>query len=944
MNRETEPAYDDTGENRLLIVDDDRDFVAGIADILESRGYVLETAHSAELAEEKIKDFDGHVALIDIRLGRANGIELITKLRQQRPGIMCVMMTAYAGTETAIRALDRGAYAYLRKPLEVRDLLATLDRCFEKLRLEQEKAAAEEALSEQNRRLTEINARLRAMVDATRALATCSRIDQMGKLILEQFARNMAAEGGSLFLMQDGKLILAHSLDPGHAPAALDLPLKKGSPFHTAMTKGTPVLVKDIAQEPNLLPSGWDGYRDGSLLVMPLADEHEDLVGLLALHNRTNPPFTEQDSEICLILASYTLESLRATRALVDLRAGEEKLDGIVSSLIDQMFMIDEDFNIAWVNHIAERAFGSDLVGRKCYPVLHGRDRLCDSCVVEQCFADGEVHERETEALGPDNAISNMWCTASVAARHEDGRPKMVLEICRDITRRKRSEQALKRSEERMRLVVESSPIGVVVVQDATYKYTNPALVKMFGFDRAEEIVGLPVEDLYFPQDRGVIKDIVRAGPGTDETTPYHEMTGRKKDGDPIRVVLWHNFISFDEERALLGFVVDITEEEALRAQLLQAQKMEAVGALASGIAHDFNNLLTAVLGHAEMLIMGKTLGDPGHKSLQAIRQAALNGGDLVKRMLAFSRKVEAATTPIDLTQKVRHVETLLHRTIPKTIKIEMLLADDLPPINADAAQVEQILLNLALNARDAMPDGGKLVFETRKALLDEQYCSTHLEAGPGEYVQLAVSDTGHGMTEDVRQHVFEPFFTTKHEGEGTGLGLAMVFGIVRAHRGHITCESESGVGATFRIYFPVVDEQVESHLATTMEIPAFGTETILLVEDDAAVRDLGKEVLIWAGYKVITASNGIEVLDIYRKKKAEIALTILDLVMAEMDGRRCVTELLRIDPDARIIITGGHLGDEPKEEAFGGGAKGFMEKPYDVKLLLRTVRKVLDE
>jgi PAS domain S-box-containing protein len=387
----------------------------------------------------------------------------------------------------------------------------------------------------------------------------------------------------------------------------------------------------------------------------------------------------------------------------------------------------------------------------------------------------------------------------------------------------------------------------------------------------------------------------------------------------------------------------DASERKRLEEQLRQAQKMEAVGTLAGGIAHDFNNLLQVVVGFSDLLLENKEEDDPDRDRLLMIRKAAQDGGDLVKGLLTFSRMVKIDPRPIDLNQEVKRVRDLLYRTIPKMIDIELILADDLKTVNVDTNHIEQVLLNLAVNARDAMPEGGRLIIETENATLSEEYCKAHLEVEPGEYVLLAVSDTGHGMEEELLEHIFEPFYTTKETVEGTGLGLAMVFGIVKSHHGHITCYSEPGTGTSFKIYLPAVKAETESEKAITVEIPSSGTETILLVEDDERVQKVAKKILVSAGYKILVAANGSEALEIYRKRGNEISLVILDLIMPEMGGQQCFNELLKIDPEIKVLIASGYSANGTIRGTVDSGAKGFISKPYDSKQILRKIRDILD-
>ena len=431
----------------------------------------------------------------------------------------------------------------------------------------------------------------------------------------------------------------------------------------------------------------------------------------------------------------------------------------------------------------------------------------------------------------------------------------------------------------------------------------------------------------------------------TGKPNPGFSYQNIRKDGSRRDVSVSISPIN-DADGQPLGFrgiMRDVTPEVQLQKQLIQAQKMEAIGTLAGGIAHDFNNLLQVTLGYSDLLLMRKEEGDPEYADLKKIVQAGRNGADLVRRLLTFSRKVEPRFRPMNLNNLIRQVEKLLFRLIPKMIAIELRLDDSLRIINADAMQLEQILMNLAVNAGDAMPDGGKLTIETTNAVLGQEYCRAHVGAQAGEYVFLRVSDTGHGMDREILQHVFEPFYTTKAVGRGTGLGLATVYGIVKQHSGHIECKSKLDRGTTFSIYLPAMEMEETSDVATSGEMPAFGTETILLVDDEESVMELGDQMLTLAGYTVLKARNGKEALEIYLEKRDDISLVILDLIMPVMGGSQCMEEILKVHPKAKILLASGYAADEPTKQVIEAHAKGFVVKPFKAKEILRTIRQVLD-
>ncbi|MGB9617312.1 MAG: response regulator, partial [Desulfomonilaceae bacterium] len=327
---------------------------------------------------------------------------------------------------------------------------------------------------------------------------------------------------------------------------------------------------------------------------------------------------------------------------------------------------------------------------------------------------------------------------------------------------------------------------------------------------------------------------------------------------------------------------------------------------------------------------------------IKMISESSKRGSDLAKRLLVFSRKTTVELRTMDLNQCVREARKILERTIPKMISIELFLEDGLPNIQGDPTELEQVLVNLAINARDAMPDGGRLTFETHRIFLDEEYARTHYGCTPGQYVLLTVSDTGVGMDKETLSRIYEPFFTTKEAGKGTGLGLAVVYGIIKQHGARIGCYSEVGKGTTFKIYFPVAEAPVKETSAD--EGPVLGgTETILLVDDEPAIRDLGRRLLANAGYEVLLATNGKEALDIYRAHRDRIALVILDLIMPEMGGKQCMKELLAMNKSLKIVVTSGHSANGVSEEAMNLGAKDFIQKPFELRRVLRQVRAVLD-
>ncbi len=512
-----------------------------------------------------------------------------------------------------------------------------------------------------------------------------------------------------------------------------------------------------------------------------------------------------------------------------------------------------------------------------------------------------------------------------------------------EIAERRRMVEALRESEEQYRSVVDNANDAIFIAQDGFVKFPNPSALAITGFSE-EDYAVTPFVNFIHPEDREMVFERhTKRLRGEEAPSPY-SFRILDKAGKELWAQLNAVTIEWEGRPAVLCFMRDITEQKRLEAQIQQAQKMEAVGTLAGGVAHDFNNLLQTVLGYTEILLMDDRSRTFFSEDLQQIKRAAQRGAELTQQLLTFSRKIQTKPRPIDLNQEVVQVPKIFQRTFPKMIEVELFLDGDLNLINADPAQVEQVLINLAINSRDAMPEGGKLMIKTENVTLDEAFCKSHLGGKPGEYVKLVVSDTGYGMDQKTLSNIFDPFFSTKEVGKGTGLGLAIVYGIVKSHEGYIDCESEPGRGTTFRVYFPVSGQgRVAAELREDQGITG-GSETILLVDDEEPILNLGEQIFTKYGYTVFKASDGESALKLYREKNGEIDLVVLDLIMPGMGGKKCLEGLLQINPDVKVVIASGYSPEGSHETFLERGAKNFVSKPFNMKEMLQVVRKVLDD
>ncbi|HXG45519.1 MAG TPA: response regulator [Gemmatimonadales bacterium] len=502
--------------------------------------------------------------------------------------------------------------------------------------------------------------------------------------------------------------------------------------------------------------------------------------------------------------------------------------------------------------------------------------------------------------------------------------------------------------ERRLQSVLDNVPDVVFSMSaDAAHiYYASPACTRVLGLSPEELVTDpSPFRAAIHPDDEArVIASCTRAvETGRPATLEFRI---RRPDG-ALRWIEGRLIPVAEAEAAgvrLDGVVRDVTEQRRLADQLRQAQKMEAVGRLAGGVAHDFNNLLTVITSYADLLLEELALADPRRAEVEEIRKAAASAAALTRQLLAFSRQQVLEPRVLDVNAVVSAAQKLLKRLLGEDITLVTVLAPELGTVRADPGQLEQLIVNLAVNARDAMPEGGKLTIETANADMDEAYVRDHPLARPGRYVMLAISDTGVGMDEATQRRIFEPFFTTKEAGKGTGLGLATVYGIVKQSGGFIWVYSEPGHGATFKIYLPRVDEPVEGAptSAEPRELPR-GTETVLLVEDAAAVRAVTRQILERLGYTVLEAPNGEVALHVATKHQGPLHLLLTDVVMPELGGRHLAEQLTALRPELRILYASGYTDDAVVRHGVLRPGTAYLQKPFTPELLARKVREVLD-
>jgi two-component system cell cycle sensor histidine kinase/response regulator CckA len=609
---------------------------------------------------------------------------------------------------------------------------------------------------------------------------------------------------------------------------------------------------------------------------------------------------------------------------------GLATLDALTRGAPEVLGVTDRDFIVRYVNWTAPGLARADTIGYSVFNLVPpGYQEVARECF-ERVLRTGTMASFETMFPGLDGVI--IWMVRAGPIMHE-GQVIGVLTISGDVTEERRA------GADRDRFFSLSLDMLMVGTPDGIFKRVNPSFGEVLGY-QVSELVGRPFLDFIVPEDIARTREAyeqVRAG----KPVIHFENRYRRRDGS-LRVFSWRGTVD-PVTGDVYAVARDITEQRTTEAQLRHAQKMEAVGQLAGGIAHDFNNLMQAVLANVELALATATPSPKVEQHLHEIESAGQRAADLTKQLLAFGRRQPLHRVPLDLNELMQGMLTLLQRLLPESIAIELRPGTALSSVSVDRTQLEQVILNLCVNARDAMENGGKLTLESANVNIDEHDCELHPWARPGRFVRLSVTDTGVGMSAEVRERVFDPFFTTKGQRGGTGLGLATVYGIVQQHGGLVHVYSEVDHGTTFKVYLPA-DERPsapEPALSDRRVHRARGHETILLAEDGELVRSPVIRVLEGAGYRTLAAANGSEAIRILSENLEAIDLVVLDLVMPELGGPETWERMRALRPDLRVLFMSGYA-DSRCRGRLPPDAE-VLEKPFRAQELLRRIREALE-
>ena len=617
----------------------------------------------------------------------------------------------------------------------------------------------------------------------------------------------------------------------------------------------------------------------------------------------------------------------------------------LVDSTTDSLYLVDEQCCYIFINsnHIKRLNLPIDKIIGHSYNEFHSAEQSRQFAEkVKEVYSTNKSVQDEHQSPR-DNGF--FLRTFSPVRKSTDNKEIIAVAIVsKEITDRRLIEEELRKSEEKYRLLIENSNEAIFIIIDGKIKYANFQTHKIVGY-ALEELSLLSFINLVISEDRDMVLERQESCLQGENTSVNYTFRTTDKKGMTHWVETNSVSINWDDQPALLNSMRDITKQKRTEARLFQAQKMESIGTLAGGIAHDFNNLLMGIQGHASLALLNMDPQNANFEHLKTIETLVMSGADLTKQLLGFARGGKYELKTVDLNLLIQNTSETIGRT-KKEIKIHRNFQSDLWPVDVDHGQIEQVLLNLYVNAWQAMPGGGNLYLETKNVFIEENHFKPYITIN-GHYVKISVTDTGVGMDEKTRERIFEPFFTTKEMGRGSGLGLASVYGIIKNHNGFINVYSEKGQGTTFNIYLPASakkDTRKKDKLANKNEFLPKGAETILFIDDEPMILNVGREILNTLGYTILTAEDGPKAIEKYKLSPEKIDLVILDMVMPEMGGGEVFDELKKINPEVKVLLSSGYSLNGQASKIIKRGCVGFIQKPFTIHDIASQLRKIMDK
>ena len=956
---------------RVLLVDDELLGRKLAALRLRDSGFDVETAASAVEALRIARSSPPDAILSDVLMPGMDGFELCRTVREdERLARVPVILLSSAFVEEPDQqlALQMGASVLLPRTPDFGEAIDALAAALETGRAPAVAPPAAELAALHTKRL---QVQLEKQLARNEALLRQGAIQAAALSVVRGLAMALANPRDVPSILAD---VLVHCLDSAGLSTGLlylagpdgrlRLQAQTGLPsaarLAAARSFGHPLLFDRIldAGEPVAYVASADeqpardllsGLGRTSCLIVPFLVGPER-VGLLVLGGDS-----QEFSEPVWIgfgraLAVQFGQTIALGRFLARGAASEARYRSLMEQANDAILLVDAA-GIIEANQKAEALLGrprAELVGHAYEEFVAPDEREQAATLRSALLAGGATRRAEEHLVRPDGSRVPVEVARSLARIGDEA---LVLLIARDVTERRRAQDELRQTQHFLQSVFETLPgiVSIYDLQEGRNVFANQELTELLGYTR-EQVQAMGsggIANLLHPDDRTRVASAYQAYRSAEDKRVYEVEYRMKHASGAWRWLLSRNVVFERNEtmvRQMLGIAVDVTDQRRTEDLLQRSQRVEAIGRLAGGVAHDFNNILGVIMGYGEMAQRQLPSEHPVRPRVDQMLAAAQRAAELTKQLLGFSRRQVLHTRAINLNDCIRDVDKMLGRLIPESVTLVVRGAPSLGTVKADPGQIEQIILNLVVNARDAMPEGGSLTIETANADLDEAYAAAHTPVMPGRYAMLAVSDTGIGMDAETRLQIFEPFFTTKAEGEGTGLGLATVYGIVKQSGGYIWVYSEPGRGTTFKVYLPRVDEAPQAvRAATPAAAPPRGHETILLVEDAEALREVIRETLEERGYTLLVAAEGEEALDLARQHQEPIELLLTDVVMPKLGGADLAKRLKALRPGIRVLHMSGYTNGAISQGGVLAEGVALLEKPFTSDKLARVVREVLD-
>lgn len=917
---------------RVLNVEDSERDVALLTRYLTGAGYDVfkERVETPEAMTAALKAKEWDIILCDYSMPSFNALAALSTLHETGLDIPLIIISGTVGEEIAVEAMLTGANDYLPKNNLTR-LIPAIER-----ELQEAKNRRMQRDAENERRI---------IFEILQGIIPTPNLDEFLKLVHRAIGQVVYAENCFVMLHDASTDMVSFefwvdSRDPRPSPK----PRGNGFASHVMRT-GKPMLLNPEMR--NTIIERGEAVQIGSVapswLGVPLRTPSRTIGVMVLQHYEDEHAYSERDLEFLSSVGDQIALAIERKRAEEALSESEERYRLLFEKNPEPMWVYDlETLAFLEVNDAAIHRYGytrEEFISMTIMDIRPRKDIASFMRSVEDQttdYQDGQIwkHQRKDGSLIDVEITSHVLNFGGVRGR---------LVLAKDVTESMRAKEALIESEERYRDLVENA-IDIIYTHDLEGRFTsvNRAAERITGFTR-DEILTMNLADSVAPEYLEKARQMIAAKLTGKEMTAY-DLELIAKDGRRIAVEV-NTRIIYEDGAAVgvQGIARDITERKQLEGQLLQSQKMEAVGLLAGGIAHDFNNLLTAITGYSDLTLRKLQADDPLRVNIKEIKNAGERAAALTGQLLAFSRKQVLKPRVHNLNSIITDLERMLRRIIRESVEFEIDLDPQLGNIKADPGQIEQVIMNLAVNARDAMPNGGTLTIETRNVYLSEEEAAQHVSVEPGPFIKMTVIDTGHGIDPDMKRRIFEPFFTTKETGKGTGLGLSTVHGIVMQSGGDIAVRSEVGQGTAFEIYLPCVDENVQPPRWVEGAGEDYsGTETVLLVEDDEIVRSLIREILKDHGYQVLEAADGTTALSIFEIYKAKINLLLTDIIMPGMSGGELRDRAVEMRPDIKVLFISGYTDDSLSQSGILNSGATFLEKPFTPDDLAQKVREVL--